>query len=197
MQLLTDLPESILTESRVAIDTETTGLNIHSDRPVLLQAWASDSAYIVRLTDRLPDVIGRLLRAESIQKVLHYGLFDLSLLRASYDVAAVNIFDTYLAARVLEPDMISHSYAHLCDQFLGIHIDKTEQLSDWTKDLTEAQIEYAVRDVKYLLPLADKLTKSLAETKRLATAERAMHKLPIAVELKVDGVLEFYGRRGR
>jgi ribonuclease D len=65
------------------------------------------------------------------------------------------------------------SYGSVVGKFLGRQPMKGEQRTDWRRrPLTEAQINYALEDVRYLLPLYDRLTDVLTRRGRLAWFEQ-------------------------
>ena len=71
---------------------------------------------------------------------------------------------------------------------LGVNIDKSERLSDWTQDeLTPSQLQYAAGDVEYLLPLIHVLTKQLDNAGLQMTYQQCMEYLPTRVRYEVNG----------
>jgi ribonuclease D len=61
----------------------------------------------------------------------------------------------------------SLSYSAACKFFLAININKNNQFIDWRKrPLKKDKILYAINDVKYLLPLYEKLNRELKRLKR-------------------------------
>ncbi|MEW6283252.1 MAG: ribonuclease D, partial [Candidatus Eremiobacterota bacterium] len=98
----------------------------------------------------------------STVKVLHAGENDIPYLRGPLGFEVNNIFDTYLAARVLGCPRCG--LASLLQEHFGVVLDKDMQTADWrVRPLPEAQMEYARMDTRYLLPLRDKMRELLAE----------------------------------
>lgn len=78
-----------------------------------------------------------------------------------------NLFDTQLAAGFCSTEFPS-SYGGVVGKFLDRTPAKGEQRTDWRRrPLTDAQIDYALEDVRYLLPLHDELVRQLNKYKRL------------------------------
>jgi ribonuclease D len=76
------------------------------------------------------------------------------------------VFDVQIAAGFASNEYPA-AYASVVGKFLGQQPMKGEQRTDWRRrPLTEAQITYALEDVRYLLPLYDKLTQLLDRTGR-------------------------------
>jgi ribonuclease D len=89
----------------------------------------------------------------------------------AYDRPPAGLFDTQLAAGFCSLEYPS-SYGSVVTKFLDRQPNKGEQRTDWRRrPLTDAQIDYALEDVRFLLPLHDELCVQLAETKRLAWLE--------------------------
>jgi len=78
-----------------------------------------------------------------------------------------NLFDTQLAAAFCSSEYPS-SYGAVVTKFLNAHLVKGEQRTDWRRrPLTAEQVEYALEDVRYLLPLHDVLKARLEQLKRM------------------------------
>jgi ribonuclease D len=79
-----------------------------------------------------------------------------------------NLFDTQIAAGLCSTEYPS-SYGSVVMKFLNRQAAKGEQRTDWRRrPLSDAQIEYALEDVRYLLPLYDVLDRKLKHHGRLA-----------------------------
>src|SRR5262249_8334506 len=89
--------------------------------------------------------------------VMHAPSADLTLLALHFDVRPTALVDVQTAAGFVGLGA-SQSLATLLDRALRIRVDKTESYSDWTRrPRTDAQLESAADDVRYLLPLGDAL----------------------------------------
>ena len=81
-------------------------------------------------------------------------------------ITVKGVFDTMLASQLImgSQRFENYSLANILQHFLEITIDKTEQVSDWSiGQLTQSQLEYAVRDVTYLIPLYEAQRAKLKE----------------------------------
>lgn len=154
--LLPHLP-ALLQAPVLAADTETTGLDPHSDRLRLLQL--AIDGYPVLLIDCfsfLPSgaaLLQQIFDSPSL-KIFHNAKFDLQFLRQAH-VETENIFDTMLAAQLLRSSGGPQraSLAAVALHYLGESVDKTEQTGDWSRPLTASQLDYAARDAAILLAL--------------------------------------------
>lgn len=80
--------------------------------------------------------------------------------------APTNLFDTQIAGGLVGPDYPA-SYSSLVARILKNRVDKGETRTDWRKrPLTEGQINYALEDVRHLIPIYEKLTSKLEKTGR-------------------------------
>ncbi len=170
----------------LCLDMETTGLQPGPAKPRLLQLCNADPSSVdteVYVFD--------LFHVQDISKikelvenrdalVIHNANFDIQfLLYAGIDFRG-KIFDTFIAERVLTCGVkemryspqsgkpyftnISSSLKAVASRRLGLEIDKSQQVSDWSKDeLNLEQVEYAAKDVLILPKIAEQQLKELKE----------------------------------
>jgi DNA polymerase I-like protein with 3'-5' exonuclease and polymerase domains len=70
-----------------------------------------------------------------------------------------------LASRLLtngQPN-VRHGLQHVAKRFLNIELNKEEQRSDWSGDLTDSQMKYAAKDVEVLCELDKPIHDKIAE----------------------------------
>ncbi|HEX2741181.1 MAG TPA: DNA polymerase, partial [Rubrobacter sp.] len=89
--------------------------------------------------------------------------FDYQFLHAQHGISLSPVFDTMLAAQLLDGGDYSASYAleAIAERYLDEAVDKSERRADWSGELGEAQLEYAARDATVLLPLRERLAELL------------------------------------
>jgi ribonuclease D len=105
--------------------------------------------------------------AHSAREEVNFSLF-------ACGAPPAGLFDTQIAAGFCSTEFPS-SYASAVMKFLGERAAKGEQRTDWRRrPLTEAQIDYALEDVRYLLPLHDKLANFLERSGRAAWMDEEM-----------------------
>ena len=70
-----------------------------------------------------------------------------------------------LASRLLTNGQVNvrHGLQHVAKRFLGIELDKEEQRSDWSGDLTQSQLDYAAKDVAVLCELDKPIHDKIAQ----------------------------------
>jgi ribonuclease D len=185
---LASLIEQIESADRVAVDTEADSLHSYREKLCLLQisvpvpASAASSvdtglcmpqghepprAVCDFMVDPLANTnlepLRRTLEAREI--VLHGADYDLRMLRRGLNLVATRIFDTLIAARLL--GIREFSLAALVKHYFGLTLLKGSQKANWAqRPLPMRMAEYAINDVHYLLPLAEKLEAELDRCQR-------------------------------
>jgi ribonuclease D len=186
-----DLPDGLDLGPVVAIDTETMGLNPHRDRLCLVQLSAGDGdAPLVRIAQgqaRAPN-LERMLADPSVEKLFHYGRFDIAVLARRFGVAARPVWCTKIASKLARTFTDRHGLKMLCQDLIGIDISKHQQMSDWgAPTLTPAQAAYAASDVLHLHQLKAALSEMLAREGRTELAEACFRFLPDRALLDLAG----------
>ncbi len=163
---LSDLNRRLQSVDRVAFDSEANSLHNYRERVCLIQLSAGDQNFIVDPLAEvdLEELVKRLAR---IELLIHGADYDLRLMRSTFGfVPKGDVFDTMLAAQLLGLERIG--YAALVEQFFDVQISKAGQKSNWAKrPLTDAQLQYAADDTRYLGPLADLLREQLESLGRI------------------------------
>lgn len=173
-----DLPSDMTFGDSVAIDTETMGLNLHRDRLCLVQlSGGNGKAVLVQI---VPGVdcphLKKLLTDEKILKIFHFARFDVAKILHDLGVVTYPIYCTKIASKLCRTSSPSHSLKSLCNDLLGVSLEKEQQTSDWgAADLNEAQLKYAANDVLYLHQLKTKLDSLLERENRLELAQNCFN----------------------
>ena len=151
----------------LAFDCETTGLKPTRGGLRLLQLGCNARKKIVLidcfdLDDNGWGAIQRLANNGDRFWLAHNSVFDLGWL-AEHDIhLRGKVGDTMLASKLLNNGLpVRHSLADVCRRYLKRELDKEQQRSDWSGDLTPEQLAYAAKDVEVLLELSTPLEKRL------------------------------------
>ena len=195
-----DLPAGITFNSgAVAIDTETTGLSLETDKLCLVQVGNGEGdAWLIKfdVASGAPDYSAPNLRAvlenPRLTKLFHYGRFDIAMLQKHLGIADIGpIFCTKIASKLVRPAAGKHNLRTLVQEYAGVELDKTEQMSNWAAPtLTESQQAYAASDVLYLHILMEKLSAQAAEQGLNAILTQALRFLPTRVDMDLRGLPE-------
>ncbi|MCL2137008.1 MAG: ribonuclease D [Coriobacteriia bacterium] len=152
----------------LAVDTEFMREKTYHAELCLLQIATADAAYLI---DPLANLDLGLLYGVFCEsgavKVFHAGAQDLEILYLLYGKPVSPVFDTQIAAALLgRPQQLG--LAALLKYYLGVELKKQDTYSDWSKrPFREAQVEYALDDVRYLPEVYARMQAELAETGRL------------------------------
>ncbi|HEU5460533.1 MAG TPA: ribonuclease D, partial [Pyrinomonadaceae bacterium] len=164
--------EALTSQPVIGLDTETTELDPYTSRLRLIQLATPDCVYIFDFdhfsngdaahSDALAP-LRRLLAAPRPIKIAHNAKFDAKFIKHNLGVDLGGLFDTLLASQLVGAGDIEerHGLETVASRYLSEAIDKSERLSNWNLELSEAQLEYAARDAAILLPLREKLIDRL------------------------------------
>jgi DNA polymerase-1 len=172
-RVLRDLDELLqvrpaLEETQViGLDLETTGLDPRRDRARLL-SLSTDTidggcfAYLVDCFAVDPSPLWEVLADKEL--VIHNAAFDLRFLARLGFTPTGKVHDTMLLAQMLTAGTMEKvNLAACCRRWLMRDLDKAEQKSDWSGELTGDMQAYAALDVDVLVPLFKSLAAKVKE----------------------------------
>ncbi len=163
---LAELAAHLETLEGVGLDTEFLRESTYRAQLCLIQVSApSDAACIDPLALADLTALARVLTAATTIKVMHASRQDIEVLLPVAGLVRP-VFDTQIAAALAGmPAQIG--YAELVRRLLGTELAKTHTRTDWSRrPLSAQQIEYALDDVRYLLPLSSQLEEQLDKLDR-------------------------------
>ncbi len=176
----------LATQRAIALDTEFMRERTYHPQLCLLQlAWADGATCIDPLA--LPDLapLRTVLTGAPAVKVLHASRQDLEALLPAIGMVRP-LFDTQIAA-ALAGESAQIGYAELVRRVLGIELAKAHTRADWSRrPLSAEQLEYALDDVRHLLPLQAALEARLAALGRLDWLAEELAGLEDPAALAVD-----------
>ena len=186
-----DLPEGLDLGPVVAIDTETMGLDPRRDRLCLVQLSAGDgNAHLVQIAKGQTEAprLCAMLADPGVEKLFHFGRFDVAALYNAFGVVTAPVFCTKIASKMVRTFTDRHGLKNLLQELAGVDISKQQQTSDWgAANLTDAQLEYAASDVLYLHRLKDVLVTRLEREGRMGLAQACFDFLPTRAQLDLLG----------
>ena len=186
-----DLPDDLDLGPVVAIDCETMGLVPHRDRLCVVQLSSGDgNAHLVQIAKGQTEApnLSRLLQDPDVEKLFHFGRFDIAVLFHTFGVLTSPVYCTKIASKLVRTYTDRHGLKNLLQELLETDISKQQQSSDWGADsLTDAQVAYAASDVLYLHSLQKKLDAMLKREGRTQLARAAFDFLPARALLDLQG----------
>ncbi|MEM1083481.1 MAG: hypothetical protein AAGI48_05125 [Verrucomicrobiota bacterium] len=147
-----------------AIDTEADSLHRYRESLCLIQfAVGEESVLIDPLALDKMAPLAEFLRTSTIW--MHGADYDMTMLRREFNEIPPVVYDTQIGARLL--GLRKFGLANLVEHYFGVVLSKTSQKADWGKrPLSPKMTEYALNDVRYLLPMGEKIVAELKEKDR-------------------------------
>src|SRR5436305_491591 len=189
----------------IGLDTETTELDPYMARLRLIQLAAPDGVRLIDLNrfanDNLKQgdplaPLRQLLSAPRPIKIAHNAKFDAKFIKHNLGVDLGGLFDTLLASQLVSAGDIEerHGLNAIAARYLNEEVDKSERLSNWEFELSEAQLQYAARDAAVLIPLREKLIDKIKSLGLIQCAQLEFECVMPVVDLELTG---FYMNKGR
>ncbi|MGH3086377.1 MAG: bifunctional 3'-5' exonuclease/DNA polymerase [Rubrobacteraceae bacterium] len=188
-----DLSEALGTLEKsetLGADIEGTGLSPRDDRMRLLQLSTGEETFIIdvfEIEDLSP--LKEVLEDGPV-KIFHNAKFDMSFVFGQHGIRLAPVFDTMLAAQLLSGGDQGPSYSleAVTERYLDAEVEKTEQTSDWSGELSERQLQYAARDAEILIPLHHELKKRLEEEKLSLVSRIEFGAVAALAEMELAGI---------
>jgi ribonuclease D len=167
---LRDLLARIGRPPLLALDTEAASFHRYSDAICLVQLSTRDVTAVIDPL-AVPDLggLGSLVADPAVEVVFHDADYDLRLLARDQGFHCTHLFDTRVAAQLLNEPAIG--LAALLEKYLGISVDKTFQRADWSvRPFAPGMLEYAAGDTRHLPALRDRMHELLVGAGRWSWA---------------------------
>lgn len=154
----------------MAIDTEFIRTNTFYPQLALIQVAVDIEPHKQFIIDPLAvndlELFFDRVKDDRCVKVMHAGNEDLEILYQCMGELPCNLIDTQIAASLIG-DPMQMGYSALLYKHFGIEIDKAETRTNWLdRPLTSLQVDYAARDVQYLIGLYQFLMLRIKELQR-------------------------------
>src|SRR5207302_1243524 len=179
------------------LDTQTTDLDPYTARLRLIQLATPDGVRIVdvhRFNEEFQksealEPLRQLLAAPRPIKIAHNAKFDAKFIKHNLGVDLGGLFDTLLASQLVSAGDIEqrHGLEAIAGRYLNEAVDKSERLTNWEFELSEAQLEYAARDAAVLIPLRDKLIERIKSLDLVRCAQLEFECVTPVVDLELAG----------
>lgn len=193
-QSLAELISILVDEPAYGLDTEFMSERTYWPQLCLVQvSWAKGVALVDPLACDVR-ALEEVLRAPATM-ITHAGASDLPILDRAIGARPSALFDVQLAAGFVGLGL--PSLGTLVSVLLGIRLDKSEQLADWSKrPLSDATRRYAAADVEHLFPLTLELQHRLQDMGRETWAASECEVLRTTADRRVDPAVAWWKIKG-
>ena len=156
------LTDSLGGSKAVALDTESDSLHHYKEKVCLIQfaTEAGTSHLIDPLAFSDLSALAPLCADPAVVKIFHGADYDISCLKRDFGFQFASLFDTMIAGRYL--GLAEVGLDALLSKYFQVIPAKSRQRDDWSvRPLSPAQEAYAITDVRYLVPLRERLLEDL------------------------------------
>ncbi|MCD9185890.1 MAG: DNA polymerase [Pyrinomonadaceae bacterium] len=192
--------ETLKTEDYLGFDTETTALDPYDGIVRLVQLSNGNDTKVIDLkpfadsgdlkTHPALAPLRELLSAPKPIKVAHNAKFDAKWVRHHLGIDVGGVFDTLVASQLIaagDQDR-RHNLAEVANFFLGIEVDKSEQVSDWSApELSQSQIQYAAKDAAIMVALREKIVERLKQDELIRVAKLEFDCVMPIAQMELNG----------
>ncbi len=192
--------DELIEEEYLGFDTETTALDPYEGNIRLIQFSNGKNTYVIDLkpfADKgdlktMPELapLRDLIAAPKPIKIAHNAKFDAKWIRHHLGTDVNGIFDTLLASQLIaagDQDR-RHNLAEVANFFLGVELDKSEQVSDWSAaELSQSQIQYAAKDAAIMVGLREKVVERLKQDELIKVAKLEFDCVMPIAQMELNG----------
>jgi len=164
-----ELVDRLAAQPFIAFDTEFVSEHTYRSQLCLLQVAAPGVLAVID-TLAVPEIepFWRLLTEPGRTTIVHAGREEMGFILHAIQARPAELFDVQVAAGLVDHDYPA-GYSSVVRKFLSEQASKAETRTDWRKrPLSEAQLAYAVDDVRHLERLWNKLERKLESLGRSA-----------------------------
>lgn len=192
--------EELAGDEYLGFDTETTELDPYDGSLRLIQFSNGKSTFVIDVKpfmDRgdirsMPDLepLRALLAAPKPIKIAHNAKFDAKWICHHLGVDLGGVFDTMLASQLIAAGDTDrrHNLAEVANFFLGVELDKSQQVSDWSAaELSQEQVQYAAKDAAIMVGLREKIVERLRQDDLIRVAKLEFDTVVPLAQMELNG----------
>lgn len=181
--------------SHIGLDTEFVGEESYHPHLCLIQVATPERLILIDPLSTGPvEEFWQLVVDPQRTVVVHAGREEVRLCHRAAGKHPANLFDTQIAAGLMG---LTYPLGHaaLVSQLLGVQLAKGETRTEWRhRPLTRQQVRYAFDDVRYLIPLWEKISAELTALDRTDWAREEFARLTEAAAPEEEVVSEKWRR---
>jgi DNA polymerase I-like protein with 3'-5' exonuclease and polymerase domains len=141
-------------------DTETSGLDPHYDKVVMVQIGTPNAQLVIDARSCSMEPLRPWLESREHKKILHNALFDYKFMRGSFGISIEHTRDSFLGEQLLTNGLQFRGFGlkDVAKKYLDVDLSKDVRGTFGSKacltgDFSQDQIDYGARDVSYLIPI--------------------------------------------
>jgi len=180
------------------VDTETSGFSFVSKKLLMLQIGDMKEQFIIDcrnlISDREMQLIKLFLESENYVKIFHNAKFDYKFLKKKFNASTDNIFDTYLAEKILNCGKTDYGYGlgKVVERYTGNTLNKEIRgrfTDTHSTPFTIDQIIYGAKDVEYLIDIREKQLDFIALQGLSNVCKLEMKATRVFAEIEYEGLI--------
>jgi DNA polymerase I-like protein with 3'-5' exonuclease and polymerase domains len=152
--------EELMKHPEIEFDTETTGFDPFTKKPVLAQFGVVGKAFVVDVrhdtehSDINLNMFKPVLNSNSIKKILQNAVFDMKMVKHHCGFYLENVYDTMLVEQLFNLGAVNKgaTLKELVFKYLGLQMPKepSTTFQEYNQTYKPFQLEYAAKDVSVL-----------------------------------------------
>jgi len=147
-------------KSILGVDTETEGFDFTCKKMIMFQIGDRDTQFVIDTRHVSIEPLRDILESPQITKIFHNAKFDYKFIKRWSQIDVENIYDTYLAERILHCGKQDHGYSltKCTERYCNVVLDKKTRnkfVDLRGTPFTIDQITYGANDVVYLIDIWD------------------------------------------
>jgi len=150
-----------------SLDLETSGLSPLDSRILLVQIGFNDKTYVINPARLSLEPLLPFLKSPKWLKIIQNAKFEGRFFQYLHNTPIHNVFDTFLAEKLIYPETKAAGLLALADKYAHIKLNKdvreTFGRARPMAAFSEAQLEYAAMDAKVLFPIYEEQQELLKE----------------------------------
>lgn len=187
------LLERLMSKPAWGFDTETTGLDPHENKVILMQFGRPEEQYLIDVRKVNPEPLRPFFESREHKKIGHNLKFDYKMMKGTFGIEVEKLRCTMLAEKIINAGrrFSGFSLAALMETRLGKLMDKTmrDSFVGHTGEFTTKQLEYAALDVSDILQLSNHQCEDLRHDGLGPTWVLECNAIPCFGDMEYDGVI--------
>ncbi len=185
---LGELFDFIDSNEEIAVDTETTGFDIHRERMLSIQFGNYDNQFVVDLNIIPISALEHVFTKDKLW-LFQNAKFDLKFL-LHQGIKPKRIYDTFLAEKIIMNGLDSeYSLKAIVHKYFNYNLKKEIRGIIHKEGMSERVITYAAEDVKYLIPTKEKQLEQIRKMQLENVLNLENEVVKVFTKMEYDGIL--------